>query len=71
MFVLPTVILANEILLKFTSSLKWIFLRCQELIFILQSNVAWGKKKKKKDETAKVEVFALKTFNPVWYSAMI
>lgn len=30
-----------------------------------------GKKKKKKDETAKVEVFALKTFNPVWYSAMI
>lgn len=27
--------------------------------------------KKEKDETAKVEVFALKTLNPVWYSAMI
>ena len=67
MFVLPTVIHAAEILLKFTSSLKWIFLRCQELRFILQSNIAWGGG----DETAKVEVFALKTFNPVWYSAMI
>lgn len=70
MFVLPTVIHAAEISLKFTPNLKRIFLRCQELRFILQSNVSLGKKKKK-DETAKVGGVCLKTLHPVWYSAMI